>query len=128
MEILNEKWFKFTRIYCKEGYIDMWSGDCAHDPNQDAKPSYNLNNSVTYFRLNGEGEWLPKGEIRGLYEEVHAYYDIFTSNELWDMSQVNAIRIAIGKDQLFCNQLYRVHGDFRIAIEWYRLNAGASTS
>jgi hypothetical protein len=125
-EHLNEKWFKFTRIFCKEGYIDMWGGDCAHDPNLDSKSSYNLNNSVIYFRLNGEGEWISKNELKGLFEDINTYHEIFTSNELWGMAQVNAIRRAIGKDKLFCEQLYKVHGDFRIAIEWYRLNSGIS--
>lgn len=121
-EFLNERWFKFTRIYCKEGYIDMWSGDSAHDPNQDTKSSYNLNNTVTFFRLNGEGEWIPKNELRGMFEDINAYHEIFTSNELWDMSQVNAIRRATGRDKVFCEQLYKEHGDFRIAIEWYHSN------
>lgn len=127
-ERLTEKWFTFIRFYCKEGHIDMWSGDSGHDPNQDTKPSFNLNSSITYFRLNGEGEWVSKNDLKGLFEDINTYYEVFTSNELWDMAQVNCIRRATGKGKQFCEELYRVHGDFRIAIEHYRSNAGWSFS
>ena len=127
-EKLTEKWFTLIRFYCKEGHIDMWSGDCGHDPNEDTKPSFNLNHSITCFRLNGEGEWIDKNELKGLFEDINTYDTLFTSNEYWDMAQVNCIRRATGKDKAFCKELYRVHGDFRIAIEHYRSNSGWSVS
>jgi hypothetical protein len=37
---------------------------------------------------------------------------------------LNTIRRATGKDKVFCEELYKTHGDFRIAIEYYRSNAG----
>ena len=119
---LEEKWFTFTRIHCKEGFIDMVNCDAGHDPNYDIKPSYNLNSSATYFRLNGQGEWVYKGDLKGLFEDINTYHEIFTSNELWDMAHVNSIRRATGKDKAFCEELYRVHGDFRVAIKYYRSN------
>ena len=121
---LEEKWFTFTRIYCKEGYIDMVNCDSGHDPNDDIKPSYNLNSSATYFRLNGQGEWIYKDDLKGLFEDINVYHEVFTANEFWDMTQVNTIRRATGKDKVFCEELYKTHGDFRIAIEHYRSNAG----
>ena len=33
VEQLEEGWVKFTRIHCKEGYIDRWMGDCINNPN-----------------------------------------------------------------------------------------------
>jgi hypothetical protein len=29
IEMLKEKWFTFRRMYCKEGFVDMWQGDQA---------------------------------------------------------------------------------------------------
>jgi len=119
---LQEKWFEFTRIYCKEGFIDMVNCDAGHDPNDDIKPSYNLNYSVTYSRLNGKGEWIYKDDLKGLFEDINTYHEVFTANELWDMAQVNAVRRATGKDKLFCEELYKTHGDFRLAIKFYSSN------
>lgn len=127
-ERLTEKWFTFTRIYCKQGHIDMWSDDCSNNPNEVTKTNYNLNLSITYFRLNGNGEWITKNDLKGLFEDINTYHTLFTSNELWDISHVNAIRRTIGKDKKFCEELYRVHGDFRIAIEWYHTTSKWSIS
>ena len=49
---------EFVRIPCKEGFIDMWTGDCGDDPNSQQGPGYRLNAMATYFRLNGAGEWV----------------------------------------------------------------------
>ena len=54
-ETLSEKWFKFRRYYFKDGFIDIWSGDCANNPNSDKKSKWNLNAFATYARLNGGG-------------------------------------------------------------------------
>ena len=123
-ETLQEKWFTYRRLYCKTGHIDLLNCDKAHDPNLDTKPAYNLNSSDTYFRLNGEGEWISKYDLRGIHEDISNYGDLFTSDEYWDMAQVNCIRRAIGKDENFCKELYRSHGDFRTAIEHYQSTAG----
>ena len=56
------------------------------------------------------------------FEDINTYHEVFTSNELWDMAHVNSIRRATGKDKAFCEELYRVHGDFRVAIKYYRSN------
>lgn len=56
-ETLSEKWFKFRRYYFMDGFIDIWFGDCADNPNLDKKSPWNLNAFATYARLNGGGEW-----------------------------------------------------------------------
>lgn len=51
----NEDWYAFWRMHFKTGYIDLWKGDCAHDPNG-PKPRINLNAMASYYRLN-DGLW-----------------------------------------------------------------------
>jgi hypothetical protein len=45
-EYLQEGWVKFSRVSCVEGCIDVWYGDCAHNPNSEIKPHWNLNGLV----------------------------------------------------------------------------------
>lgn len=69
--LLEEGWVKFTRIYCKEGFIDVWTGDAYHNPNDKVKSKWCINSFAVYVRLNGEGEWVkPKTRtIRGYIED-----------------------------------------------------------
>jgi hypothetical protein len=55
-EKLQEGWVKFRRIYCKDGFIDHWIGNSANDPNE-LEPSNISLSIISYFRLNGTGEW-----------------------------------------------------------------------
>ena len=52
---MQEGWVEFVRIPCKEGFIDVWHGDCAKNPNEAEKSRFNLNAFAKYFRLNGSG-------------------------------------------------------------------------
>ena len=45
-ESLQEGWVSFSRIPCVTGCIDVWYGDCAHNPNSETKPYWNLNNLI----------------------------------------------------------------------------------
>lgn len=81
----QEEWVKFVRHYCKEGFIDVWCGDCADNPNNKEKRNFNLNSNETYFRLNGVGNW----EKRIFFKEspigmLNIGSDWNTANEIWD--------------------------------------------
>lgn len=39
----QEGWVKFRRVYCVEDYIDVWTGDSFHNPNNKTQPSIQLN-------------------------------------------------------------------------------------
>ncbi len=87
-EQLQEKWYTFRRIYCKEGFIDMWAGDCINDPNEDTKHNLQLNSSTTYYRLNGKGLWIYKGDLKNMSKMICGDYTIhFTANEIWEFVQ-----------------------------------------
>lgn len=81
---LKEKWFTHIRIYCKQGFVDRWMGDCINDPNNDTKSNLQLNAIATYFRLNGKGKWIEMREIRKIYILLEQFKDIATSDEIWN--------------------------------------------
>lgn len=83
-ENLQEGWVKFTRIPCVEGCIDVWYGDCAHNPNIKIEPRLCLNSFATFIRLNGEGEWYPNDYRRGIKGFTGEMAEEFTSQEIWD--------------------------------------------
>jgi hypothetical protein len=84
----KEGWVDFKRIYFTEGFIDLFNGDCASDPNLDEPPRFGLNAFATYLRLNGEGEW--KKESNAVGTEVDSammtkYHNEVTATEFWEM-------------------------------------------
>ena len=81
-ERIEEGWVKFSRIHCVEGCIDIWYGDCAHNPNNEIEPRWNLNSFASFIRLNGKGEWFStKNGVKGFTAEMA---EEFTSQEIWD--------------------------------------------
>ena len=89
-EQLQEGWVKFSRIPCVEGCIDVWYGDCAHNPNSEIKPQWNLNGFRTYIRLDGRGEWFSNDYRRGMKSFVGDMAEQFTSQEIWnELSKYN---------------------------------------
>ena len=83
-ERIEEGWVRFSRHNCTEGCIDIWTGDCANNPNRDTKSHWNLNGFATFIRLNGEGEWIPNGYRKGVNGFTAEMSEITTSQEIWD--------------------------------------------
>lgn len=83
--LLSEKWYDFIRYYCKEGYIDIWSGDLANNPNNEKKNTINLNTSSHYFRLN-DSEWISGYENfkKHFNIELVELYQDFSAEEIWN--------------------------------------------
>ncbi len=87
VEQLEEKWFKFIRIYCKEGYIDRWMGDSINNPNNITKSRMSLNQSVSFYRLNDE-DWISDRELgRGRILELLQYSTEFSAKEIFEESK-----------------------------------------
>ena len=83
-EILEEGWVKFTRWHCKEGYLDIWTGDCINNPNNPTKSQWQLNSFASYWRCNS-GEWISDKDLGR--SEVFALLQMgeeFTAKEIWD--------------------------------------------
>lgn len=74
---MKEGWIDFQRIQCREGFIDRWIGDMADNPNLPTKNKWCLNAFVTYYRLNGTGEW-----IEGTFYTVLDNVDICSATEI----------------------------------------------
>lgn len=81
MESIVEGWVKFSRQKCVEGFIDVWYGDCADNPNNERKSHWNLNGFATYIRLDG-GEWFPT-RFRGIKGFTIEMSEVSTSKEIW---------------------------------------------
>lgn len=54
----KEGWVKFTRVHCKEGFMDVWTGDALHNPNDKTENRWCINSFTVYLRLNGKGQWI----------------------------------------------------------------------
>jgi hypothetical protein len=81
----QEGWVSFLRIYCREGYIDRWMGDIAHDPNKTEQSQWCLNAFATYYRLNGEGEWINAHDFkRDFWGVLGNGIEHRTSNDIWE--------------------------------------------
>jgi hypothetical protein len=83
-EHLEEGWVKFSRFNCTEGCIDIWYGDCAHNPNSKEQPRWNLNAFSTFIRLNGEGKWYSNEYRKGINGFTGEMSETKTSQEIWD--------------------------------------------
>jgi hypothetical protein len=87
-ETIKEKWYSFQRKYCKTGFIDIWVGDYADNPNNPTKMNYNLNSFSKAYRLNGKGEWkydLPFGKKQELEGLLNIMRDSCSSEEIWNI-------------------------------------------
>ena len=82
MNYIQEGWVKFTRTECKEGFIDVWTGDCADNPNNKHKNRWNLNSFKTYMRLNGEGKWI-EPDRRAVKSFILDFKDFLTAEEIF---------------------------------------------
>jgi len=81
----TEDWVKFRRKPFREGFIDVWTGDCGQNPNCVGKSNFNLNSDTQYFRLNGQGEW--KNTDGFVYGFIHTFMCdrlYYTSDEIWN--------------------------------------------
>jgi len=86
VEYLSEDWVKFQRYPCKTGFIDIWTGDRADDPNNPTKMNYNLNSFNTAYRLNGKGEWkFDSSPRQSLYNLLIVMNDTCSADEIWNV-------------------------------------------
>lgn len=88
-EQLQEGWVDFLRLHCKEGFIDRWQGDSAHDPNKEKKHPLCVNSFTSYYRLNGEGEWVHKAEFENrFFSDLLDCREDFTAEEIWSENKI----------------------------------------
>jgi hypothetical protein len=83
IENIKYNWTSIKRYYCKEGYIDTWSGDMGSDPDDKAAPKLNLNACVTLYRFN-DGDWanrLSQSIKSDLYDDTTR--ELFTAEEIF---------------------------------------------
>ncbi len=105
-EILKERWYNYRRVYCKEGFIDIWQGDSAHNPDQESKPNYQLNNTITMYRLNGERFWYDRNLLKSLFNDLNSdVIDLYTSDEIWENSLVNVVRRMAGTTRVVAKRV-----------------------
>jgi hypothetical protein len=78
-EILSEKSISFRRVYFFEGFIDIYFG--SSDPNSGEESS-----PVAFYRLNGEGEWAPKGSFLNLEKRMSELHS--SAEDIWKKSLV----------------------------------------
>lgn len=119
---LEEKWFTFRRMYCKEGFIDMWQGDQADNPNNEDKSWINLDSFSKMFRLNGEGPWIHHSDLRGIVEDIHSYWEGFSADDLWYMAMLRSILHVVPESKEYCAQLLEEHGSVEAVLEWWVTN------
>jgi len=85
-EFLKEEWVEFSRYYCKEGFIDVWIGDCINNPNLSSKSKCQLNSFAWYYRLNGEGEWVNRNKFDYIATLLLELRNNFDAKEIWEQS------------------------------------------
>jgi hypothetical protein len=74
----------FTRYYCKEGYIDVYTGDVANNPNHSIPTNMKLNSVRTYYRCN-ESNWLTSFHLIN-FSKIMEFLEIreyFTADDIW---------------------------------------------
>lgn len=77
-------WVEFVRFPFVEGYIDIWMGDCAQNPNNPQRVGYSLNSFATYYRLSGTDEWLRSTCFSPFFRgNIIAYRETMTAAEIW---------------------------------------------
>ena len=83
---MKEGWVEFNRIPCKEGYIDVWTGDQAHNPNNDTHSQIVLNAFAQYYRADFSANWIHQSQFTPhIGEAMRQLKDTLTSKELWDV-------------------------------------------
>lgn len=89
-ERLKEGWVDFTRVYCKEGFIDCFFGDMADNPNRDKRSNIMLNAFDMWYRLGGTTEWVHKDDFRRNFQGiVYNSGEVFTAQEIWDYGKTD---------------------------------------
>jgi hypothetical protein len=83
-EVHEEKWFKFRRIFCKEGFVDIWSGPDTDNPNLESASEDDSLIMNTFFRLNGEGQWMPRNKFDDMMYWLSSEGFTKNSNEIWE--------------------------------------------
>ena len=87
VEWIKEGWVVFRRIHCKEGFIDCWIGDQINNPNNPKMSQYQVNSFTSFFRLNGETEWVSKNSFdNGFPNFIVKNSENFDSTFLWNVS------------------------------------------
>lgn len=82
--MIEEGWVKFRRVYCKEGFIDIWRGDSINNPNKSSKHSMQLNSTTEYYRLCGQEKWYNKRDFKqSLISDLTLYGPMFSAKEIW---------------------------------------------
>ena len=79
---IQEDWVKFSRYDCIEGTIDIWTGDCADNPNNKNQSRWCLNSFSTFIRLNSD-EWVECEYRRGVNGFVAEMSEVATAQEIW---------------------------------------------
>ena len=82
-EVHEENWFKFRRIFCKEGFIDIWSGPDTDNPNFEEASEDDSLILTTFFRLNGAGEWLNRNKFDDIMYWLSSEGFSKNSEEVW---------------------------------------------
>ena len=85
-QILEERWFKYRRIHCAEGFIDIWSGPETDDPNQEGPSEEDSLILTTYYRLNGEGTWFHRKEFDDMMYWMTAESHRSSSDKVWEQA------------------------------------------
>ncbi len=85
-EIIEESWYKFRRLHCLEGFIDVWSGPETDDPNTLQPSEDDSLVLTTYFRLNGEGEWFHRKKFDDMMYWLSAKGHLESSTRVWEQA------------------------------------------
>lgn len=82
VENKQERWVKFRRIHCKEGYIDVWNGDSADHPDNPEKSRIHLNSTAQMYRTNGS-VWTDYRDLPGILGLL-TMGEVFSATEIWN--------------------------------------------
>lgn len=89
---MKNSWVKFARISCKEGFIDVWQGDKNDNPNNLEPSRLHLNSFHKFYRLNGEGTWVPDYLFeRKFYRTILELKDEFPAEEIWKDQLIHSL-------------------------------------
>lgn len=77
-------WVTYMRHPFKEGFIDMWVGDAANNPNEGTKNDYSLGSFTSFYRLNGKGEWVNRKFFSQNPLEDPFEIKFKTAEEIWN--------------------------------------------
>lgn len=107
IERVKEKWYILRRYHCKEGFIDCFADDSANHPDNSHKSTINLNSTCTYYRLNKDGEWIDRNQIKALLGLLTIEnLKIYTANEIWTEAVISMIRYMSGFNKKRCANIW----------------------